>query len=233
MTILGIDTSSATYTSIGFYFSNEEMMEINLKAPLSQEEKLFFAIDSGLKILKKDIKDVDVFAVGIGPGSFTGLRIGIAAVKSMAWSLSKKIIPLSSLDLLTDSAGIKVADKNVISIPMTDARMNKVFTAIYRNGGKISEDMDIEPAKLRNMIMKFDEENIMILGDGIQRHGSIFQNIPGKIIHFMPDAFIRGNIICRQALEKAAKDPLIISDVKDISPVYLRMSEAEAQRDKK
>src|SRR5258708_3972425 len=101
MNILGIDTAFMSDTSIGYYFSENEELEINLKAPFSQEEKLLFSIDSGFQILQKNIQDIDLFAVGVGPGSFTGLRIGISTMKGLAWTLHKPLIRLSSLELLT------------------------------------------------------------------------------------------------------------------------------------
>jgi tRNA threonylcarbamoyladenosine biosynthesis protein TsaB len=231
MNILGIDTSFIADTSIGVYFSESENVEIRLKAPMSQEEKLLAAIDSGLSILQKKIGDIDLIAAGVGPGSFTGLRIGIATAQSLAWSLGKKLMGLSSLDLLAYSHPDSF-DPETLLVPLIDARMNRVFTAFYTGGKKITGDLDIEPAELINKISSMGIEKIIFIGDGLKKYSEHFKEIPGKKITLLPDYSISGLLICSQALKLYQENPLL-ADNKTLEPVYLRKSEAEAMWDKK
>lgn len=232
MTVLGIDTSFLSDTSIGYSFSGDEELEICLKAPLSQEEKLFYTIDSGFKILKHTIQDIDLFAVGIGPGSFTGLRIGLSAARTLAWSLKKKIIGLSSLELLALSYPDAGKDGNTLIVPVIDARMNRVFTAIFNGRARLSGDLDSEPEALRERILRCPQTKIILLGDGLKKYGAVISNLPGKDVLCYPDYSISGRTICRKALDVYQSAPEADYSPQTIEPVYLRKSEAETQRDK-
>jgi tRNA threonylcarbamoyladenosine biosynthesis protein TsaB len=231
MNILGIDTSFISDTSIGLYFSDSENIEIKLKAPMSQEEKLLSAIDNGLSILQKKIGDIDLIAAGIGPGSFTGLRIGIATAQSLAWSLGKKLLGLPSLDLLAYSFP-DCHNKDTLLVPLIDARMNRVFTALYTGGKKITPNLDIEPVDLKSRIAEMEFKKIILMGDGLIRYSEILRNIPGKEITFLPDYSISGLVICRQAL-KLFNENAAAAENKTLEPIYLRKSEAEAMLEKK
>lgn len=227
MNILGFDTSFLSYASIGFYFSDIEQLEMQLKLPLSQEEKLLFAIDSGFNILKKSITDIDVIAVGAGPGSFTGLRIGIATAKSMAWSLNKKVTALSSLDLLVHSLPEKLLEANYIIVPIIDARMNRVFSAVYNGNKRLTEDLDIEPLKLKKLLQEYSGDKVIFLGDGTVKQREVFQDLSYKSVVFLENFKISGNVICRDALKKISGTDYKFEDLNLLEPVYLRKSEAE------
>lgn len=232
MTVLGIDTSFLSDTSIGYWFSETEELDIRLKAPLSQEEKLFFTIDSGFQILRKTIHDIDLLAVGIGPGSFTGLRIGLSAARTLAWSLKKKIIGLSSLELLALSYPESGSNGSTLIVPIIDARMNRVFTALFDGRVRISDELDIEPATLRERILSCPNRAVVLLGDGLKKYGDLLSDLPGKDVFYYPDFSISGKVICRKALEIYQSAPDADYGPQLIEPVYLRKSEAEAQRDK-
>jgi tRNA threonylcarbamoyl adenosine modification protein YeaZ len=227
MNILGIDTSFLEDTSIGLYFSDSKpcSLSMNLKAPLSQEEKLLYSVKSGLDILKKSLNEIDVIAVGIGPGSFTGLRIGIASAKSIAWSLKKRIVGFSSLDLLVNSIPSAVFINNPLVVPLIDARLSRVFTALYEGNKRISEDYDIEPQVLAGKIKSQNNKMVIFLGDGLTKYKDYFTTIPGKELIFIAGAVISGCVICDMAASGELKDTDFNPD--RIEPVYLRKSEAE------
>jgi tRNA threonylcarbamoyladenosine biosynthesis protein TsaB len=232
MNILGVDTSFTTYTSIGYNFSESLQLEMLLKAPFSQEEKLFSCIDNGFSVLKKKIEDIDLIAVGIGPGSFTGLRIGLSAAKSLAFSLNKKIMGISSLDLLALSLPDVFYSPEALIVPIVDARMNKVFTALFKGRERISGDQDIAPEELLQALLKREEEKIFLIGDGLIRYGYHFQNREEKKMTLLPDFAISGLTICKEALSRS-NDAKNFSNTQDLEPVYLRKSEAESQWNKK
>ncbi len=242
MHILGIDTSFLSDTSIGISFSGPDhlnetdsknnkpqdyQLEMHLKAPFSQEEKLLHAIHSGFEILKRNIAEIDLIAVGIGPGSFTGLRIGIATAKSIAWTLKKKIIGLSSLELLVHSLPLPLLNESSLIVPLIDARMNKVFSALFSREKRISEDYDIEPETLLEIIKKRKEKDIVFTGDGLARYSSMFDKISGKKCYLIIDKVISGFTICNLACIQSEKRHSF--EINSILPVYLRKSEAEIQ----
>jgi len=229
MNILGIDTSSILNTSIGIYFSNEEKMEINISTPCSQEEKLLFSINSALEIMKKDMNDIDIFAIGLGPGSFTGLRIGLATIKGLAWSLNKKIIGFSSLELLVNS--LNYIDDNILLVPLIYAKMNRLYSALFNGKHRITEDMDIEPEKLISKIQEFDFKKVVILTpESLNKYEDIFNNsLSNKELKIYKYFFISGLKICEYVINSKE---IKFTDIKTIQPIYLRKSEAEINYEK-
>jgi len=229
MNILGIDTSFLADTSIGLSFQSPEAceLEIHVRAPLSQEEKLLYSVNSGLDILKKSLQDIDLIAVGIGPGSFTGLRIGIAAAKSIAWALKKRITGFSSLDLLVNSILPALSISKPLIVPLIDARLSRVFTALFEDHKRITGDLDIEPAELVKMIRKQKNKTAIFLGDGLTKYTNYFKNISGRNCILIPDAVISGSSICKMANKLPIDEYDFNPD--SIVPVYLRKSEAEVR----
>jgi len=225
MNVLGVDTSFLSDTSIGLYFSEDNQLEINLRIPLSQEEKLLFSINSALEIINGKIEEIELFSIGIGPGSFTGLRIGISVVKALAWSLSKPVVGISSLELLSHSIPQEIVDADSLVIPVVDARMNKVFVALFNKDGRIMKDMDIRPDEVVEIVKKRKEKKFIFIGDGINKYEGVFLNIDNKEKIMLKDGIIRGITICQLGIREYSKRGA--SEVKTLSPAYLRKSEAE------
>lgn len=228
MNILGIDTSFADFTSVGISFDDGVCTEINAKIPFSQEEKLLSMVDSLLSTSKKGLKDIDLFAVGIGPGSFTGIRIGIATVSGLAYSLGKEIMGLSTLELMAFTFAQTCPNPDFLIVPIIDARMGRVFTALFRGSERLWDDRDITPAELCEELMQ-KNERLVLIGDGVKKYATIWESLGEKITASYPNFAISGDAICRYAnllypsgAGKATPEP-----------IYLRKSEAEAKRDEK
>jgi tRNA threonylcarbamoyladenosine biosynthesis protein TsaB len=117
------------------------------------------------------ISEIDYFCAGIGPGSFTGLRVGLATVKALSWSLNKPVVGISSLDLLARNAG---KDCSFI-IPVIDAKREMVYASIYKNQkGQISRVAAYMLLGSRDLALKIKEKisakslrQSVILGDGL------------------------------------------------------------------
>jgi tRNA threonylcarbamoyladenosine biosynthesis protein TsaB len=229
MNILGIDSSFLSDTSIGLYFSGTERMELNLRAPLSQEEKLLSAVDTCLNVLNKKTADVDVIAVGTGPGSFTGLRIGISTARGLAWSLKKKMIGLSSLELLVNSLPAELVGPDDLLVPVIDARMDKVFAAVFQANKRLTDDMDISPEDLVELLKEHPHKRCLFFGDGLTKYGKVWND--SRVVQ-LKDISISGNAVCSMALKYIQENPGFRGNIEDVKPVYLRKSEAEVQADK-
>lgn len=122
--------------------------------------RIFPLLDALLKQSNIDLKDVETIYVVNGPGSFTGIRIGVTIAKTMAWGLNKKIISISELELMatTDFDGDYI-------VPMIDARRNASFAAIYdKKGNTYLTDRYIKNDDLMNLLPK-DKENIIVSYD--------------------------------------------------------------------
>lgn len=164
MIILAIDTSSA-YLSLAVMKDGRIAGRFHKKAAMAHSSILIPSIDKVLKKARLKIKGVDVFAISVGPGSFTGLRIGVTTVKGLAYSLKKKIVAVPTLDVIARNA----KSFRGIVCPVLDARKNKVYSSIYRSDGKtikrISQFLLLPLEELKKKLAKYDK--IYFLGDMI------------------------------------------------------------------
>lgn len=114
--------------------------------------KFICMVDDLLRKNNMTMQEVDTIFVAIGPGSFTGIRIGVTFAKVVAWSLNKKVVPFSSLELMATTP----VDAKVV-IPMIDARRGYVFGGIYdANLGNLYEDSYIKLDSLKSIARKYD-----------------------------------------------------------------------------
>ena len=138
MKILGVD-STATAASAAVY-SDGKILSLNFSnTGLTHSQTLLPMIDSALKSAGVDIKDVDIFAVSNGPGSFTGVRIGVSAVKGLAQPLNKKCVTVSTLEVIAKP----LENTGCYAVSVMDARCNQVYTAQFNclNGfERVTED---------------------------------------------------------------------------------------------
>lgn len=169
MRILGFDTSTG-FLCVGAC-DNDKLYEYGLGLGTKISELLVPTIKRIIKSLGWEISDIDYFAAGIGPGSFTGLRVGLATVKALSWSLDKPIVGVSSLDILASNA-----PKNCdFIIPVIDAKRGLVYASIYKNQGALIKRiapymlLDFQELALRvkNKIPGKAFNNSVILGDGL------------------------------------------------------------------
>lgn len=113
-----------------------------------------------------DIDSIDGFVVSKGPGSFTGLRIGMATIKGLSFGGNKPYVSISSLDALAYS----IAPFNGIICPVMDALRNNVYTALYKScNGKLEQIMDYSALDINELVDMLNEkgENVMFIGDGL------------------------------------------------------------------
>lgn len=164
MNILAIDTSGIV-ASVAIANNDKILGEISLNYKQNHSVTIMPIIDNLLKMLELDIKDIDYFALSNGPGSFTGLRIGVATIKAMAHALNKKIIPISTLEAMA----YNIIDSNRYIVPIIDAKAERIFTAIYENKGGIPTPILEQQAMTITELLDFIKSNNIepvFLGDG-------------------------------------------------------------------
>src|SRR5262249_7328147 len=135
MKILAIDTSSRCGV-VGISEDGELLAEVMLRSQETHSARLLPSIEWVLRMSNLTLDDLDGFGVVTGPGSFTGLRVGLATIKGLAWAKKKPVVALHSLEVLVQPF---VHTSRLIA-PMLDARKGRVFAALYRWGdGKLNE----------------------------------------------------------------------------------------------
>lgn len=167
MTLLGIDTSGKT-ASVAVCTEEAVLAQTTVYTKLTHSQVILPICKDVLKNAGMELSDVDGISVAMGPGSYTGLRIGIAAVKAMCFALNKKCLGVSTLEALANNVSLH---KGVICAVMT-ARLNLVYCAVFRSDGKkierITKDgiMPIEELKAQLDAMDGD---IAVVGDAAEK----------------------------------------------------------------
>ncbi|MFO7636077.1 MAG: tRNA (adenosine(37)-N6)-threonylcarbamoyltransferase complex dimerization subunit type 1 TsaB [Clostridia bacterium] len=164
--------------------------------------------------------DIGLFAVSQGPGSFTGLRIGMASVKAMAYALGRRIVCVPTLDILANMHPLQ----DGLVLPLIDARNDQVYTALYRREGSlyrpVTEAMAIPVTGLKQMLASHGER-IDTCGDAAMRHHrALGVDPPGEGMEY-PSAGVCA--LLGQTYEKWGKSV----SPEEALPFYLRVSQAE------
>jgi len=231
MTILAIDTSSTVATAA--VMRGETLLgELILNNGKTHSQKLMPLVNELFKGLDMDIGEIDLFAASVGPGSFTGLRIGIVTIKAMAYSAGKPVISVPTLDALAVNA---CSFKGLIC-PIMDARNKQVYTALYRPDIKvpqrITEYMGITVDELSQLILEQNQEAIFV-GDAVGLYEDYFKTRLGELCTIAPSSLRlqRAACVAQVAMERANEGKL--ESCFDMKPFYLRKSQAEREYERK
>lgn len=223
MKLLAIDTSTK-FLTLGLS-DGAKVYEYCLETGPRLSLVLHPVIKSVLGALDWDIRKIDYFACGIGPGSFTGIRIGVSAVKGLAWALKKPVLGISALDILAENA--PATDKYII--PAIDAKRNLIYSATYkRKNGFLKRTGPYKLFTVKEFCANVKPGSV-ILGDAL---GLYSENIR----HHIKDAQLLDkdywqlkpcNLI-KLALEQIHKKKF--SDAFTVKPVYLYPKECQIRK---
>jgi len=214
MVILGMDTSTHA-ASVACMKDGEIIGEMTINNKRTHSEKLMPMIDQVLEMAQITPDMIDCVAVGHGPGSFTGLRIGVTTAKALAHGWGCPVVEVSSLEVLAKKVG---GYKHVCS--MMDARRDTVFTGIYGQKGMEACQMHIDD--LLNHCKIYDE--IAFIGDGAYKHADKISSILGE------KAFIQArymNHLSASQVCQLALDQMNEKAYDQVGVLYLNKTEAE------
>ena len=227
MKILAFETS-AKAASVALMDSGKLLGESYQNTGLTHSQTLMVMAEDLLKTCNLSVKDVDAVAVAAGPGSFTGVRIGVAAAKGFAWGAELPCYGVSTLEAMARSLG---AWQGYV-VPVMDARRSQVYTAIFhaQRGvlSRVEEDMAISLDELGEKMIIF-EDTAFLVGDGaVLCYNTLIEEVPGLVLppeHRMHQRAV-GVALAAQALIDAG-DP---GNGAELTPNYLRLSQAERER---
>ena len=227
MLILAFETS-AKACSTALHDGKSLLAESYQNSGLTHSQTLMVMAEDLLKVCGKTAADVTHLAVAAGPGSFTGVRIGVSAAKGFAWGAEKSVYGVSTLEAMALSLG---AFEGHVCCCM-DARRNQVYNAIFlaENGKltRISEDRAIALAELKQELEHIDGP-IYLVGDGAAlAHKTLSADIPKLILPPEHRRQQRASGVALAALEAIERGES--GDGAALQPNYLRMSQAERER---
>lgn len=232
MLLCSVDSSAAP-ASVSLYEDGKLIAEYYLNTGFTHSQTLMAMIESVLKISGKSAGEIDVYAVNSGPGSFTGVRIGVSAVKGMAYALDKPCVEVSTLE----SMAYNFLGHHGIICACMDARRQQVYHALFRvDGDKIERlcaDIPIAVADiLAEMPDEDDEEEgeIILVGDGAEL---VYQGAESPRVKLAPPhlRFQRASSVALAAAEKYKRGEVVSPAA--LTPRYLRLSQAERERNAK
>lgn len=224
MKILAVDTSTRV-GSAAILDGDSVVGEMAVAGGESHSRRMLPLLNMLLGAGRVSLEEIEGFAVGIGPGSFTGLRIGLAMAKGLAFSLGRPLVGVSSLEALAMNGWASSGDV----CPMFDARKDEVYAALYRFSARgrlvrITKESVHSPARFLHGL---DSRGVTFLGDGAHRYRRIISKAFRGRAHIAPAclSYPRAANIGLLALRKITEGRT--DDIGALEPRYLRLSDAE------
>lgn len=229
MRVLAVDTSSNTAT-VAVMEDDLLLAEYTVNHKKTHSQKIMVMIDQILKDLELTAADIDIFAAAVGPGSFTGLRIGVATVKALAHAHNKRVVSVGTLEALA----YNLPHAEHIIVPILDARRNNVFTAsyIWDDGLKeIGEPEGITIEECVGVCSNFIDT--IFLGDGAIAHREYIESELGENALFPHGAALtsRASSVAALAMDKAKRGET--QSYLEMVPKYIKKSQAEKELEEK
>ena len=216
--------SSARAASAALLKDGKLLSQYSQTSGLTHSRTLLPMAEDMLKNAELTLNDVDAFAVAHGPGSFTGIRIGVSTVKGLAWACGTKCVGVSTLEAMAWH-GLMSGD---ILCPVMDARRSQVYNALFEiKDGKpvrLTEDRPISLKELAEEVRALGK-SVLLVGDGVEITKAYFdaQSVPCTAA---PEN-IRWQSAWGVAMAAKGKEPY---SADELLPVYLRLSQAERER---
>lgn len=227
MRILAMDTS-AKVCSVAVLEDGVLRSEQSTNRNLTHSEMLMPMVEAALDASGLAIKDMDLFAVAKGPGSFTGLRIGVSTVKALGHACGKPVCGVMTLDALAMNAAHHVGDV----VALMDARRGQVYVARYRGDGRhIQRVGEPEAISLQAYLTRETfSKDVLLLGDGVAPNEAAIKELLGqRAILALPHIRLQRAASIAVLAEKMA-DSGENMDQDALQPLYLRLSQAERER---
>ncbi len=219
--ILGIETATSI-CSVGIADGDQIIAESRFNIKNIHAEILAESIHQLLKLSGISLAQITAFAVSIGPGSFTGLRIGLATAKGLAFASGKPLVAVSTLQALAASHQYPVISEQHSVVPAIKAREGEVYAARFQNVWPVpllqSDEMLLTAAHFRQWL----QPPAVLCGNGVamlQQKG-ILGNLSGMVVVPEAAAMLSGGVIARLAETKLARGE--IADLPNLEPRYLQ-----------
>lgn len=228
MKILAFD-STARAASVAVCDGERLLGIYNVDNGLTQSELLLPMAENLLHSLKLTFSDIDLVCAATGPGSFTGVRIGTALVKGIAFGRNIPCVSVSTLEELAEN----ITPLKGILVPVMDAKRSQVYTAIFKSNGtraeRITEDVAISIAELAAILKEYGDESIYLSGDGYEVAKKDLSSF-GIEVAETPKLLITENAYsCAMvALRKYNRGEFCTDS--EIAATYLRLPQAERER---
>ncbi|MFZ5818158.1 MAG: tRNA (adenosine(37)-N6)-threonylcarbamoyltransferase complex dimerization subunit type 1 TsaB [Bacillota bacterium] len=233
MRVLALDTATSACT-VAVVDGEAVLAELSLQVPRAHSTRLMPLIEQAIRESGMPKTELDAIAVGVGPGSFTGLRIGLATAKGLAFALGTRCVPVSTLAATAYGTGAQLG----LVVPLFDAKRDQVFTAVYAAGDRDPstwvelmppshrpiEELAREVRELRAGL-QHSWQFVTLCGDAAYLHADRLGL--GEAVRVAPAASLlpRASAVAAVGIHLLKRGGGV--DPEALAPVYLRKSEAE------
>lgn len=228
MKILAVDTAT-TSCSVAVADDEDLLAEMTIDNDQTHSRHLTVLIRQVIRLAGISLSEIDGFAVTKGPGSFTGLRIGMSTVKGLAVASGRPVVGVPTLESLAMQSGMF----NLLVCPLIDARRGEVYFASYRFEQHRLHALHKEQAVLPQNILGELQEPCVFIGNGAIVYRQNIIDKLGDRAYFAPSGqhIIRGATVAMLGLRRLATGD--IDEIESLVPNYLRKSDAELNRQRK
>jgi tRNA threonylcarbamoyladenosine biosynthesis protein TsaB len=222
MKVLGLDTATLT-AGIAIVDDDHVLAEARHDSRRRSAD-LLVAIDELCRVAGLGPTELDAIAIGAGPGSFTGLRIGMATAKGIAFAAARPLWAVSSLAAVAEDARLELGSRQLptrgVIVAVLDARRGEVFAGCYRDGALLGEERVLPPAELASWAASLAGElPTSFAGDALATHAEVLAPLADR---WLPVSTPSGSAVARLALAGPRTDVLVGG-----APSYIRAPEAE------
>ncbi len=224
MLIFGIDTCCMAATAA---LVDEERMiaETVINHKRTHSQKMMPQVEQMFRQAEVEAQAVDAFAAAVGPGSFTGVRIGVATAKALAQATDKPCVAVSTLHALAHQ--VQIFDG--IVCPILDARRNQVYNATFQGGRELKRLCEDRAIALEDLLCELRREQtaVLFLGDGVAAYRAEIEQALGEQAQFPPRSLMMnlGGSVAELGLEAIRRGETVL--YQDLIPSYVRLSQAE------
>ena len=227
MKILALDTTAKT-ASVAVAEDERVLGVCNIDNGLTQSELILPMAERLLSSLELSFSDIGLYAVTVGPGSFTGVRIGVSTVKGLAFGRNVPCAAVSTLEALAENA---VGLRGLI-VPCMDARRGQFYTASFSSDGealtRLTPDRAISAEALAEELRGFNGD-VYITGDGYEAAHRLLSSLGVKIAK-TPELLRTANAASIAKIAKRMHERGECTDERELQPTYLRIPQAERER---
>ena len=227
MRILAVDTS-AVCAGVAVTDDGKILSECSTNTGLTHSRTLLPMIDSALRNADIPLESIDLFACSAGPGSFTGIRIGVAGIKGLCDATGKKCIAVSTLEALA----YNLIGNECIAVSVMDARCNQVYCGIFlvenHKVTRLTEDEALKIVDLKDILEHYDGR-IIFVGDGAE----LFASLSNEDSFYLTPETIRIQRASGIAIKASSDATLSPVSPDALQVIYLRKSQAEREREEK